>query len=290
MEIIRTVEWMKEVARGARANERIVGLVPTMGALHEGHLSLVRAAKRESSPVIVSIFVNPTQFGEGEDLKKYPRRLEQDSAALESLGVDYVFAPSAAEMYPAGFSTAVTVEGLSDRLEGRSRPGHFRGVATVVLKLFEIVQPRFAYFGRKDAQQVRIIRQMVDDLNLDVKIVTCPIVREPDGLAMASRNEYLSADERHAATALYRALGVMKDEIDAGQRETTRLKEAIRQEFDREPRAALDYAEIVDAATFEPVVLLRGTCLALVAAFVGKTRLIDNALIEDSGDSISVIL
>jgi pantoate--beta-alanine ligase len=274
MEIIRTVEWMKQVARQARANERIVGLVPTMGALHEAHLSLVRAAKRECSPVIVSIFVNPMQFAAGEDLEKYPRRLEQDSAALEALGVDYVFAPSAAEMYPAGFSTAVTVDGLSDRLEGRSRPGHFRGVSTVVLKLFEIVEPSFAYFGRKDAQQVRIIRQMVDDLNLDVQIVTCPIVREPDGLAMSSRNAYLSTDERRAATALYR--------------ETTRLKETMRQVFDREPGAALDYAEIVDASTLEPVVFLRGTCLALVAAFVGKTRLIDNALIEDLGDSLSV--
>jgi pantoate--beta-alanine ligase len=288
MEIIRTVEWMKQVARQARANERIVGLVPTMGALHEAHLSLVRAAKRECSPVIVSIFVNPMQFAAGEDLEKYPRRLEQDSAALEALGVDYVFAPSAAEMYPAGFSTAVTVDGLSDRLEGRSRPGHFRGVSTVVLKLFEIVEPSFAYFGRKDAQQVRIIRQMVDDLNLDVQIVTCPIVREPDGLAMSSRNAYLSTDERRAATALYRALSAMKDETDAGERETTRLKETMRQVFDREPGAALDYAEIVDASTLEPVVFLRGTCLALVAAFVGKTRLIDNALIEDLGDSLSV--
>jgi pantoate--beta-alanine ligase len=290
MEIVRTVEWMKEVSRGAREKERIIGLVPTMGALHEGHLSLVRAAKRECSPVVVSIFVNPRQFTQGEDLEKYPRRMEQDCAALESLDVDYVFAPSAAEMYPAGSSTAVIVEGLSDRLEGRSRPGHFRGVTTVVLKLLEIVQPHFAYFGRKDAQQVRIIRQMTGDLNLDAQIVTCPIVREPDGLAMSSRNAYLKAEERRAATALFRALSAMKSEIDAGQRETARLKEAMRRVFDAEPGAALDYAEIVDAETLEPVVFLRGTCLALVAAFVGKTRLIDNALIDASSPLVSVTL
>ena len=290
MEIVRTVEWMKEVSRGAREKERIIGLVPTMGALHEGHLSLVRAAKRECSPVVVSIFVNPKQFGQGEDLEKYPRRMEQDCAALESLGVEYVFAPSSAEMYPAGFSTAVIVEGLSDRFEGRSRPAHFRGVTTVVLKLFEIVQPHFAYFGRKDAQQVRIIRRMAGDLNLDAQIVTCPIVREPDGLAMSSRNAYLNGDERRAATALFRALGAMKAEIDAGQRETGRLKEAMRRVFDAEPGAALDYAEIVDAETLEPAVFLRGTCLALVAAFVGKTRLIDNALIEASSSLVSVTL
>src|SRR5208282_243362 len=232
MEIIRTVEWMKQVARDARARDRLVGLVPTMGALHDGHLSLVRAAKRECSPVIASLFVNPKQFGPGEDLQKYPRRFEQDSATLESLGVDYLFAPSVEEMYPSGFRTAVIVEGLGDRLEGRSRPGHFRGVATVVLKLFEIVQPRFAYFGRKDAQQVRIIRQMAADLNLDAQIVTCPIVREADGLAMASRNAYLQADERRAATSLYHALSAMKKEIERGVRDTASLLAALRAVFD----------------------------------------------------------
>src|ERR1700683_4040310 len=198
MEIIRTVEWMKQVARDAQAKERLVGLVPTMGALHEGHLALVRTAKKECSPVVVSIFVNPKQFGPAEDFKKYPRSMGQSTAARQSLNVDYLFAPSAADMYPDGFRTSVTVEGLGDRLEGRSRPGHFRGVATVVLKLFEIIQPHFAYFGRKDAQQVRIIRQMAGDLTLDTQVIACPVVREPDGLAMSSRNAYLSGNDRAA--------------------------------------------------------------------------------------------
>jgi pantoate--beta-alanine ligase len=290
MEIIRTVEWMKQVARAAQAKERLVGLVPTMGALHEGHLSLVRAAKKECSPVVVSIFVNPKQFGPAEDFQKYPRHMEQDTAALEVLGVDYVFAPSVADMYPDGFRTAVNVEGLGDRLEGRSRPGHFHGVATVVLKLFEIIQPRFAYFGRKDAQQVRIIQQMAGDLNLDTQVIACPIVREPDGLAMSSRNAYLNGGDRQAATVLYRALGAMKKEIEAGELDAARLTATIRRIFETEPGAAPDYAEIVDADSLEPVIRLRKTCYTLVAAFVGKTRLIDNALIEESGDSFSVNL
>jgi len=290
MEIIRTIEWMKQIARDARAKEHVLGLIPTMGALHEGHVSLVRAAKQDCSPVVASIFVNPMQFGPGEDLQKYPRTFEHDAAALENLGVNYLFAPEASEMYPNGFHTSVSVDGLSDRLEGRSRPGHFRGVATVVLKLFEIVQPQRAYFGRKDAQQLRIIRQMATDLNLDAQIITCPIVREPDGLAMSSRNAYLQGDARRAATVLYRALISAKKEIEAGQTEAARLLETMRQVFEKEPNAALDYAEIVDADTLEPVLRLRKTCLALVAAFVGKTRLIDNALIEDCDDAISVIL
>lgn len=290
MEIIRTIEWMKQIARDARAKEHVLGLIPTMGALHEGHVSLVRAAKQDCSPVVASIFVNPMQFGPGEDLQKYPRTFEHDAAALENLGVNYLFAPEASEMYPNGFHTSVSVDGLSDRLEGRSRPGHFCGVATVVLKLFEIVQPQRAYFGRKDAQQLRIIRQMATDLNLDAQIITCPIVREPDGLAMSSRNAYLQGDARRAATVLYRALISAKKEIEAGQTEAARLLETMRQVFEKEPNAALDYAEIVDADTLEPVLRLRKTCLALVAAFVGKTRLIDNALIEDCDDAISVIL
>ncbi|HUJ82209.1 MAG TPA: pantoate--beta-alanine ligase [Candidatus Acidoferrales bacterium] len=290
MEIIRTIEWMKQIAHDARAKEHVLGLIPTMGALHEGHVSLVRAAKQDCSPVVASIFVNPMQFGPGEDLQKYPRTFERDAAALENLGVNYLFAPEASEMYPGGFRTSVSVEGLSDRLEGRSRPGHFRGVTTVVLKLFEIVQPQRAYFGRKDAQQLRIIRQMAADLNLDTQIITCPIIREPDGLAMSSRNAYLQGDARRAATVLYRALVSAKKEIEAGQIEAARLVEIMRQVFEKEPNAALDYAEIVDADTLEPVLRLRKTCLALVAAFVGKTRLIDNALIEDCDDAISVIL
>ena len=206
LETIHTIEWMKQVARQARAEGRSTGFVPTMGALHAGHLSLVRAALAESQPVIASIFVNPTQFGPSEDFQKYPRTLEADSKKLEDAGVDYLFAPEPSEIYPPGFRTWVNVEGLSERLEGRVRPGHFRGVTTVVLKLLEIVQPQKAFFGRKDAQQARIIRQMARDLHLDSEIVVCPIVREPDGLAMSSRNAYLNPEERRAATILFRAL------------------------------------------------------------------------------------
>jgi pantoate--beta-alanine ligase len=290
METIHTIAWMKQVAREARQNERIVGLVPTMGALHEGHLSLIREAKKQCSPIVVSIFVNPKQFGPSEDFQKYPRRLESDCAALEALGADYLFAPPPGEMYPKGFRTAVFVEDLSDRLEGRSRPGHFRGVTTVVLKLFEIVQPRFAYFGRKDAQQVRIIRQMASDLDLDIQIAVCPIVREPDGLALSSRNAYLSGDDRRAATALYRSLGAVCRDISGGERDAARLLEVLRRVIGAEPSVVLDYAEIVDAEALEPVVSLRRTCLVLLAAFVGGTRLIDNALVEPDGDSFKVSL
>ena len=290
METIYTVEWMKQVAREARSASRVLGLVPTMGALHDGHFSLVRAAQRQCSPVVVSIFVNPKQFSPREDFQKYPRNFEADRAALESLGVDYLFAPAPPEMYPDGFRTSVLVEGLSERLEGRSRPGHFRGVATVVLKLFEIVQPRFAYFGRKDAQQSRIIRQMVPDLELDTQVVVCPIVRESDGLALSSRNAYLKPDERRAATALYRALDAARREIAAGERDIVRLLARLRQVLDGEPLVAVDYAEIVDSETLEPVVRLRRSCLILLAAFVGATRLIDNALVEEEGESFQVSL
>src|SRR5579862_2647567 len=210
MEIIRTVSWMKQAARQARAENHVIGMVPTMGALHEGHLSLLRRAQSECSKVFASIFVNPTQFGPNEDLSKYPRTFEADVAKLESAGVDILFAPDAKEIYPAGFTTYVTVEGLSDRLEGRSRPGHFRGVATVVLKLFEIAQPHFAFFGRKDAQQSRILQRMLQDLNSDVELVLCPIVRESDGLALSSRNAYLNPEERRAAAVLHRALEAVR--------------------------------------------------------------------------------
>jgi pantoate--beta-alanine ligase len=288
METIHTVSWMQQVAQEARRNDRIVGLVPTMGALHEGHFSLIRQAKQHCTPVVVSIFVNPKQFGPTEDFQKYPRQLESDRAALEELGVDYLFAPSGEEMYPDGFRTAVTVEGLSDRLEGRTRPGHFRGVATVVLKLLEIVQPRFAFFGRKDAQQARIIRQMVRDLNVDAEIVVCPIVREPDGLALSSRNAYLRPDERRAATALYRSLDAVRAGIAAGERDAARLLVSLRRVLDDEPKIAVDYAEIVDAETLEPVMSLRKNCYVLLAARVGSTRLIDNAFIEQDGESLRV--
>ncbi|MFY9690636.1 MAG: pantoate--beta-alanine ligase [Candidatus Acidiferrales bacterium] len=288
MEIIRTTAWMKQVARDARVNERILGLVPTMGALHEGHLALVREAQKECSPVVVSIFVNPTQFGPNEDFRKYPRTFDADQAALENLRVDYIFAPPPEEIYPPGFRTSVAVEGLGDVLEGRVRPGHFRGVATVVLKLFEIAQPRLAFFGRKDAQQARIIRQIAADLNLDAEIVVCPIVREADGLALSSRNAYLKGAERQSATALYRSLDAMRREITKGERDAARLIAAMRATIAAEPGVALDYADIVDADTLEPVLSLRKTCYALIAARVGSTRLIDNALIEQEFDSFRV--
>jgi pantoate--beta-alanine ligase len=290
MEIIRTISWMSQVARESRVKERIVGLVPTMGALHEGHFSLIRAAKSECAPVVVSIFVNPKQFGPSEDFQKYPRAFEADRVALENLGIDYLFAPTPEEMYPPGFRTTVAVEGLSEKLEGRSRPGHFQGVTTVVLKLLEIVQPNLAYFGRKDAQQARIIRQMALDLDLATQIVVRPILREPDGLALSSRNVYLNADERRAATALYRSLEATRREIAAGERNPAHLLAALRRVIDAEPAVALDYAEIVDAETLEPVVNLRGECLILLAAKVGKTRLIDNALIEQDNETFRVTL
>ena len=272
---------MKQAARAARAEGRLVGLVPTMGALHEGHLSLVRAALGQCQTVAVSIFVNPAQFGPREDLSRYPRAMEKDAALLEQLGVHYLFAPQPAEIYPGGFRTYVNVESWSERLEGRSRPGHFRGVTTVVLKLLEIVQPHFAYFGRKDAQQARLIRQMVCDLNLNTEIVVRPIVREADGLAMSSRNAYLNRDERRAATVLHRALDAVRREIAGGERDAQHLQAAMRKVLDTEPLASTDYAEIVDAETLEPVTRLRRSCLVLLAVFVGTTRLIDNLLIEE---------
>ncbi len=245
---------MKEAARKARAEGGIVGLVPTMGALHAGHLSLVRRAQQDCRPVVVSVFVNPAQFGPKEDFSKYPRALES--------------------------RTYVDVEGLSDRFEGRSRPGHFRGVTTVVLKLLEIVQPQFAYFGRKDAQQARIIRQMARDLNLDSEIVVCPIVREADGLAMSSRNAYLNPEERQAATVLRRALEAARTEVSAGTRDALRLQAVMRRALESEPLASTDYAEIVDAESFEPVTRVSRECYALLAVFVGATRLLDNMLIR----------
>jgi pantoate--beta-alanine ligase len=281
METIYTIEWMKQVTRQARAEGRVVGFVPTMGALHEGHLSLVRAAQQQCNPVVASIFVNPAQFGPKEDFQKYPRQLDADREMLEKAGVQHLFAPTPAEMYPNGFRTYVDVEKLSSVLEGRSRPGHFRGVTTVVLKLFEIVQPHFAYFGRKDAQQARVIRQMAADLNLDAEVVVCPIVREEDGLAMSSRNAYLKPDERRAATVLNRALRAAGQEIAAGQCDTAHLVATMRKILDAEPLASVDYAEIVDADTLEPVLRLRRACMVLLAVFVGTTRLIDNLFIEE---------
>ena len=271
---------MKEQARQARAESRIVGLVPTMGALHRGHLSLIERARRECSPVIASIFVNPKQFGPNEDFSKYPRTFESDSEKLQRAGVDLLFAPEPAEIYPDGFATYVDVDGLSERLEGRSRPGHFRGVTTVVMKLLQIVQPNFAYFGRKDGQQSRLIAQMARDLNLDTEIVVCPPVREPDGLALSSRNIYLSAEEREAATVLYRALDAARSELAAGVRDALQLQAVLHRTLGAERHAKVDYAEVVDAESFEPVVRVSKPSYILLAVFIGKTRLMDNLYLE----------
>jgi pantoate--beta-alanine ligase len=280
VETIRTISWMKEAARQARAESHVIGLVPTMGALHEGHFSLARLAKKECSRVYASIFVNPKQFGPSEDFSKYPHAFESDSAQFAELGVDGLFAPTPEEIYPAGFSTYVNVDGIGDRLEGKSRPGHFRGVATVVLKLFEIAHPDFAYFGRKDAQQVCVLQQMIRDLNLSVQIVVCPIVRDSDGLALSSRNAYLNSEERRAATVLHRALEAARSDLANGTRDVLRLQEKMRSIFEKEPLARLDYSEVVAADNFEPVGRVSRESYVLVAAHLGKTRLIDNMLVE----------
>ena len=278
------------MARQARAGGRILGFVPTMGALHEGHTSLLARAKKECSPLIASIFVNPKQFGPNEDFAKYPRAFESDSEKLKQAGVDVLFAPEAAELYPKDFSTYVQVEGFSERLEGRSRPGHFHGVATVVMKLLQIVQPHRAYFGRKDAQQARLITQMARDLDLDSEIVVCPIVREPDGLALSSRNVYLNPDERQAATVLYRALEAAKDELARGVRDALQLKDVVQRTLSKETLANVDYAEIVDAQSFEPVVRMNKACYVLLAVFFGKTRLIDNLYVEPASPNSDDLL
>jgi pantoate--beta-alanine ligase len=250
-----------------------------MGALHEGHLSLVRAAKSRCDAVAASIFVNPLQFGPNEDLAKYPRNFDRDCELLEKEGVDFLFAPSVEEMYPAGAVTHVTVEGLSDRLCGKSRPGHFRGVATVVSKLFHIVEPDVAFFGQKDAAQLAIIRRMVRDLNFPVEIEACPIARESDGLAMSSRNAYLNAEEHRAALVLYRALRRVQELFDQGERNAATLADTGKRTFSEEKFARLDYLAIVDPDSLEAPTEVRETALAAVAGFVGATRLIDNVVL-----------
>jgi pantoate--beta-alanine ligase len=280
MKIVGQIPEVRAESRAARADGRRVGFVPTMGALHEGHLSLVRAAKAQADTVIVSIFVNPTQFGPNEDLARYPRPFEKDRAMLEQEGVDVLFAPAVEEMYPNGAVTCVTVEGMSERLCGRSRPGHFRGVTTVVCKLFHIVEPHVAFFGQKDAAQLAIVRRMARDLNFPVEIVGCPIVREPDGLAMSSRNSYLDRGQREAALVLHRALSQVEKTFRAGERGMTNLLKTGKQVVLAEPGARLDYLEIVDPDSLDPVADFRKPALVAVAAFVGNTRLIDNVLLR----------
>jgi len=279
MKISATILEARTAGREARASRKRLGLVPTMGALHEGHLSLVRAAKIQCDVVAVSIFVNPTQFGPTEDLAKYPRQFERDCALLEEENVDILFAPSVDEMYKKGDPTWVTVEGLSDRLDGHSRPGHFRGVTTVVAKLFHVIGPDVAFFGQKDAAQVAVIRRMVRDLNFSVDIAVCPIVREPDGLAMSSRNAYLNPEERQRALVLQRSLRHVQEAFRAGEKHAARLITAAREVFGKEPQVRLDYFEIVDPNTLDPVEEITGNTLAAVAAYVGSTRLIDNVVL-----------
>jgi pantoate--beta-alanine ligase len=282
MKICSTIRDMRDASRAARRTGARLGLVPTMGALHEGHLSLIRAAKSSCPVVAASIFVNPTQFGPNEDLARYPRPFERDRELLENEGVDLLFAPSVDEMYPSGAVTWVTVEELSGKLDGRTRPGHFRGVTTIVAKLFHAVEPDAAFFGQKDAAQAAIIRRMARDLNFPVEITVCPIVREPDGLAMSSRNAYLDPQQRRQALVLQRSLMRVKQRADAGEYDALRLVAAAKEIFAGEPAVRLDYFEIVDPDSLDPVNDVAKGALVAVAAFVGTTRLIDNILLPAS--------
>ncbi|NLY74327.1 MAG: pantoate--beta-alanine ligase [Firmicutes bacterium] len=277
MLVIEKIQELRKTLTGLANRDMKVGLVPTMGYLHEGHLSLIRRAKAENDLVVVSIFVNPAQFGPNEDFQRYPRDLERDQELAEAAGTDILFAPEVGEMYPEGYQTYVEVTGgVARRMCGASRPGHFRGVATVVLKLFNIVEPDRAYFGEKDAQQLRVIRRMARDLNLKVEIIGCPIVREADGLALSSRNVYLNQAERKAALILYRTLSRAKELIEIGERDAAVLREQLIKTIAAEPSASLDYLEIADSESLEPVAKLTGEIIIALAVRIGTTRLIDN--------------
>jgi len=287
MQILKTIKETRQAcakacvkARAATGSAGTLGLVPTMGALHEGHLSLIRAAKKQCDVVVATIFVNPTQFGPSEDFTTYPRTFAKDCALLEDEGVDLLFAPTVEEIYPTGTArTFIEVAGIGDRLDGLSRPGHFRGVATVVAKLFHIVSPDLAYFGQKDAAQVAVLRAMVHDLNFPTELVVCPTVREPDGLALSSRNRYLSAAERTHALLLSQSLASASVMATEGVHDAGQLKSSILQHLKSSPALEIDYVEIVDPATLESVSDVRGGALIAVAAWIGETRLIDNALV-----------
>lgn len=287
MLILTSAAEVTAVSKEARHSGKRVGFVPTMGALHEGHLSLVRTARAQSDVVVASVFVNPRQFGPTEDFSRYPRNAEKDSAMLAAEKTDYLFLPSVEEMYPPGATSWVTVEGLSEKLDGRSRPGHFRGVTTVVAKLFNIVQPDFSFFGQKDAAQVAIINKMVLDLNFDIKIIVCPIVREADGLAMSSRNAYLNPEQRKQALVLYRSLMRVQTLADRGESSSARLRVAGEQVMAEEAAVKLDYFEIVNRDTLEPIADISGGALVAVAANVGGTRLIDNIVLTGKGNAAS---
>lgn len=285
MRVLSTVAEMQAACREVRRSGKSLGLVPTMGALHEGHLSLVRAARAHNQVVATSIFVNPLQFGPNEDFSKYPRTFDRDKQLLGAEKVDLIFAPSADEMYPEGASTTVYVRGLSEKLDGKSRPGHFQGVTTVVAKLFEIVRPDRAYFGQKDAAQVALIRKMVQDLNIDLELIICPIVREHDGLAMSSRNTYLNPEQRKQALVLYRSLMRMQTLADRGESSSSALSDAGKQVLAEEPDIKLDYLEIVNPHSLDPVPDITQGALVAVAAWVGTTRLIDNIVLYGPGQA-----
>jgi len=284
MRTVTTIAGMKAAVAELRARGRTIGFVPTMGYLHEGHLSLVRECRKSTDVTIVSIFVNPLQFGPQEDFRRYPRDPERDASLLEKEGVDILFLPEDREVYPHGFRTSVEVAGLQDKLCGRSRPGHFRGVTTVVLKLFNIVRPDCAFFGQKDAQQVFILRRMAEDLNVGVDIRVMPIVRDPDGLALSSRNSYLSAEERRAALVLFRSLEEARRMYENGERAASQIRERLLRLIAAEPLARIDYVDIVDPGSLDPVEKVKGEALVALAVYVGKTRLIDNTILRTKGD------
>jgi len=281
VEVLSKISAIKAAINKQKFSGKSVGFIPTMGVLHEGHLSLVRESLRKTDCTVVSIFVNPTQFGPKEDLQEYPRDFEKDSALLEELGVDIVFVPDDQEMYPEGFKTYVDVTDLQDKFEGRSRPGHFRGVCTVVLKFFAIVNPDIAYFGQKDAQQALIIKKMVRDLNLDVEIQVLPTVREEDGLALSSRNVYLTKDQRKAALCLVESLRETNRLIEAGEKNPQIIKSEMTRLIDAEPLASLDYIAIVDLENLDPLDKIEKETLIAVAVFFGKVRLIDNIIVRN---------
>lgn len=279
MEVVTTIAQVREKIKQWKKEGKTIGFVPTMGYLHEGHGSLMERA-RENDKVVVSIFVNPMQFGPNEDLASYPRDLEKDKNYCESLGVDLIFHPEPEEMYGERFCSYVDMSVLTEELCGKSRPVHFRGVCTVVSKLFNIVQPNRAYFGQKDAQQLAIIKQMVEDLNIDVEVIGCPIVRESDGLAKSSRNTYLNTEERKAALILNQAVKLGQKLAQNGEKDAIIIKEAMVAKIESEPLAKIDYVKIVDGLTMQPVAKIESTVLVAMAVFIGKTRLIDNFIFE----------
>jgi pantoate--beta-alanine ligase len=280
MKVLKTIREMKEVSAELKSCGLSIGFVPTMGSLHEGHLSLVRRSIAQADRTVVSIFVNPTQFGRGEDFKKYPRDLKKDLKILEKEGVDFFFVPEAKEMYPDDYKTYAEVDELQDKLCGRSRPGHFRGVCTIVLKLFHIIEPDLSFFGQKDAQQAIILRKMVKDLDMDEKIEVLPVVRNKEGIALSSRNEYLSLEERKAALCLSKSLKKARSMIEKGERDAEKIIRIMKKIIAEEPLARIDYVEIVEMKELDPLPRIEGEALIALAVFVGKARLIDNIIVR----------